>query len=143
MRTSCGRCPVAFQLPSLSTPSCTEPTGTVNDEFCFRYKKFQRLLRTHRLTGSMGHVASAADNAGMESFFNLLQTNVFDRQRWDNRTGPAASCHSPRHRSLNVTTRASAISSATFARSRARPMNAATPTSSPLYISMDPTLPRS
>jgi hypothetical protein len=35
--------------------------------------------------GSMGRVASAGDNAAMESFFNLLQTNVLDRQRWQTR----------------------------------------------------------
>jgi putative transposase len=51
----------------------------------FRSKRFQRLLRDHRLVASMGRVASAADNAAMESFYNLLQTNVFDRQRWDTR----------------------------------------------------------
>ena len=36
------------------------------------------------LTGSMGRVASAADNAAMESFHSLLQKNVFDQQRtWE------------------------------------------------------------
>jgi hypothetical protein len=29
----------------------------------------------------MGRVAAAGDNAAMESFFNLIQTNVIDRQR--------------------------------------------------------------
>ena len=38
---------------------------------------------------------------------------------------------------VNVTTRASVTRSATFARSRSRPTNAATPTGSPLCISMD------
>lgn len=33
----------------------------------------------------MGRVASAGDNAAMESFFNLLQTNVLDRQKWQTR----------------------------------------------------------
>ena len=33
----------------------------------------------------MGQVASAADNAAMESFFSLLQKNVLDRQRWATR----------------------------------------------------------
>ena len=33
----------------------------------------------------MGRVASAGDNAVMESFFNLLQTNVLDRRRWSTR----------------------------------------------------------
>ncbi len=33
----------------------------------------------------MGRVASAGDNAAMESFFALLQNNVLDRQRWRSR----------------------------------------------------------
>ena len=30
----------------------------------------------------MGRVASCGDNAAMESFFSLLQTNVLDRRSW-------------------------------------------------------------
>lgn len=30
----------------------------------------------------MGCVGTAGDNAAMESFFSLLQTNVLDRQAW-------------------------------------------------------------
>ena len=33
----------------------------------------------------MGQVASAGDNAAMESFFALLQKNVLNRQRWHTR----------------------------------------------------------
>ena len=33
----------------------------------------------------MGQVASAGDNAAMESFFALLQKNVLDRRRWATR----------------------------------------------------------
>ena len=33
----------------------------------------------------MGKVASAGDNAAMESFFSLLKKNVLDRQRWATR----------------------------------------------------------
>ncbi|CAL8969488.1 IS3 family transposase ISMsm7 [Propionicimonas sp. T2.31MG-18] len=33
----------------------------------------------------MGQVASAGDNAAMESFFALLQKNVLDRHRWSTR----------------------------------------------------------
>ncbi len=33
----------------------------------------------------MGRVASAGDNAAMESFFSLLQTNVLDQHRWRSR----------------------------------------------------------
>ena len=51
----------------------------------FRSKAFTRLLRDHHLVGSMGRVASAADNAAMESFFSLLQVNVLNRHRWDTR----------------------------------------------------------
>ena len=51
----------------------------------FRSKKFLAALRRHDLLGSMGQVASAGDNAAMESFFGLLQNNVLDRQRWATR----------------------------------------------------------
>jgi transposase InsO family protein len=37
------------------------------------------------LAGSMGRVASAGDNAAMESFFSLLQLNVLNRQTWTTR----------------------------------------------------------
>ena len=43
------------------------------------------MLRSHGLTGSMGRVGACGDNAAMESFFALLQKNVLDRQRWQNR----------------------------------------------------------
>lgn len=33
----------------------------------------------------MGRVASAGDNAAMESFYALLQKNVLDRRRWQTR----------------------------------------------------------
>jgi transposase InsO family protein len=51
----------------------------------FRSRKFLAALRHHQLTGSMGQVASAGDNAAMESFFALLQKNVLDRHRWATR----------------------------------------------------------
>jgi transposase InsO family protein len=51
----------------------------------FRSRKFHRALARHGLAGSMGQVASAADNAAMESFFSLLQKKVLNRRRW--RTG--------------------------------------------------------
>ena len=47
----------------------------------FRSKKVMRLLKHNGLVGSMGRVASAGDNAAMESFFALLQQNVLDTQR--------------------------------------------------------------
>ena len=51
----------------------------------FRSRKYLAALRRHDLTGSMGQVASAGDNAAMESFFALLQNNVLDRRRWHTR----------------------------------------------------------
>ncbi len=51
----------------------------------FRSRKFLRALTGHHLVGSMGKVGSAGDNAAMESFFSLLQKNVFDRQHWATR----------------------------------------------------------
>ena len=64
------------------------PVGTVchSDRGSqFRSKKVMRLLKNNGLVGSMGRVASAGDNAAMESFFSLLQKNVLDTQRWDTR----------------------------------------------------------
>ena len=51
----------------------------------FRSRKVLRELYRHNLIGSMGQVASAGDNAAMESFFSLLQKNVLDRRRWPTR----------------------------------------------------------
>ncbi|AEI10674.1 Integrase catalytic region [Cellulomonas gilvus ATCC 13127] len=51
----------------------------------FRSRKVLRELHRHGLLGSMGQVASAGDNAAMESFFSLLQKNVLDRRRWATR----------------------------------------------------------
>lgn len=51
----------------------------------FRAKSFVRMLKNNGLHGSMGRVASAADNAAIESFHSLLQNNVLDTQRWETR----------------------------------------------------------
>ncbi|WP_124341879.1 IS3 family transposase [Cellulomonas algicola] len=51
----------------------------------FRSRKVLRELARHDLVGSMGQVASAGDNAAMESFFSLLQNNVLNRRRWTTR----------------------------------------------------------
>jgi len=51
----------------------------------FRSRAFRAVLRSAKLTGSMGRVAAAGDNAAMESFHSLLQKNVLDRQRWRTR----------------------------------------------------------
>jgi transposase InsO family protein len=52
----------------------------------FRSRAFRAVLAANDLTGSMGRVASAGDNAAMESFFALLQKNVLDRRRWTTRS---------------------------------------------------------
>ena len=66
-----------------------QPSGTVvvhSDRGSqFRARAFRAVLNAARLTGSMGRVASAGDNAAMESFFSLLQKNVLDRRRWRTR----------------------------------------------------------
>ena len=54
----------------------------------FRSRKFRAVLKANDLTGSMGRVSSAGDNAAMESFYALLQKNVLDRHRWK----PATNC---------------------------------------------------
>ena len=51
----------------------------------FRSRAFRALLKAAKLTGSMGRVAAASDNAPMASFYSLLQKNVLDRQRWRTR----------------------------------------------------------
>jgi len=51
----------------------------------FRSRAFVGALNDAGLVGSMGRVAAAADNAAMESFFALLQKNVLNRHRWNDR----------------------------------------------------------
>ena len=51
----------------------------------FRARSFQAVLTAAGLQGSMGRVASAGDNAAMESFRALLQRNVLDQQTWATR----------------------------------------------------------
>jgi len=51
----------------------------------FRSRIFRAALKAAGLRGSMGRVASAGDNAAMESFFSLLQKNVLDRKSWATR----------------------------------------------------------
>lgn len=67
-----------------------QPVGTVvvhSDRGSqFRSRKFRAALTAAGLQGSMGRVAAAGDNAAMESFFSLLQKNVFDRRRWATRS---------------------------------------------------------
>jgi len=42
----------------------------------FRSRKMAHALNRHGMVGSMGRVGAAGDNAAMESFWSLLQTNV-------------------------------------------------------------------
>jgi len=51
----------------------------------FRSRDFVAVLKAAGLSGSMGLVAAAGDNAAMESFNALLQKNVLDRQHWATR----------------------------------------------------------
>ncbi len=51
----------------------------------FRSRAFTAVLKANDLTGSMGRVSSAGDNAAMESFYSLLQKNVLNRRRWRTR----------------------------------------------------------
>jgi len=66
-----------------------QPAGTVivhsDRGGQFRSRKFCAVLKAHDLTGSMGRVSSAGDNAAMESFYSLLQKNVLNRRRWKTR----------------------------------------------------------
>jgi putative transposase len=67
-----------------------QPTATVvvhSDRGSqFRSRDFVAVLRAAGLSGSMGRVASAGDNAAMESFNALLQKNVLNRRRWRSRS---------------------------------------------------------
>lgn len=51
----------------------------------FRSRAMARELRRHDMVGSMGRVGAAGDNAAMESFWSLLQTNVLNQQCWGSR----------------------------------------------------------
>jgi putative transposase len=66
-----------------------QPAGTVvvhSDRGSqFRSRAFRAVLAAAGLRGSMGRVASAADNAAMESFHALLQKNILNQRRWRTR----------------------------------------------------------
>lgn len=51
----------------------------------FRSRDFVAVLKAAGLSGSMGRVAAAGDNAAMESFNSLLQKNVLNQQQWKTR----------------------------------------------------------
>ncbi len=50
-----------------------------------RARSFRAILVAAGPQGSRGRVASAGDNAAMESFWALLQRNVLDSQQWHTR----------------------------------------------------------
>ena len=66
-----------------------QPAGTVivhsDRGGQFRARSFRAVLTAAGLRGSMGRVASAGDNAAMESFHALLQKNVLNQRRWRTR----------------------------------------------------------
>ena len=66
-----------------------QPAGTVivhsDRGGQFRARTFRAVLTAAGLRGSMGRVASAGDNAAMESFHALPQKNVLNRKRWRTR----------------------------------------------------------
>ena len=65
-----------------------QPAGTVvHSDRGSQYTAwaFGQRLRQAGLLGSMGRVASALDNAMMESFFGTMQRELLDRQRWTTR----------------------------------------------------------
>ncbi len=51
----------------------------------FRSRRMASALNRHGMVGSMGRVASAGDNAAMESFWSLLQKNVLNQRSWPTR----------------------------------------------------------
>lgn len=51
----------------------------------FRSRRMGHALNCHAMVGSMGRVGAAGDNAAMESFWSLLQTNVLNQRRWATR----------------------------------------------------------
>ena len=65
-----------------------DPVGTIvhSDRGSqFRSNVYVKTLKNAELLGSMGRVGACGDNAAMESFFSLVQTNVLDTRRWANR----------------------------------------------------------
>ncbi len=64
------------------------PVGTtVHSDRGSQFRSRRFVLELHRagLTGSMGRVGAAGDNAAMESFFSLLQKNVLNARPWPTR----------------------------------------------------------
>ena len=52
----------------------------------FRSRRVKSRLRHYSARGSMGQAKTCADNAAMESFYSLVQKNVFNRKKtWQTR----------------------------------------------------------
>jgi putative transposase len=81
MDAGCRQLAVAALNNALMTrgPASTSSTATGARNFAPRFCKGPGRAE---LRGSMGRVATCADNAAMESFFSLLQKNVLDTKRW-------------------------------------------------------------
>ena len=75
----------AASLRLAGSPTADRPIVHSDRGSQFRSHAYRRALSAHGLRGSMGRVATCADNAAMESFFALLQKNVLNRRRWTTR----------------------------------------------------------
>jgi putative transposase len=80
LATSALRSAVARRQPTATAVVHSDRGGQ------FRSRAFRAVLKANGLSGSMGRVSSAGDNAAMESFYALLQKNVLDRKRWRTRS---------------------------------------------------------
>jgi len=87
----------------------------------FRSRAFRCVLVDAKLAGSMGRVASAGDNAAMESFLSLLQKNVLDRQTWATRDELRLAIVTWTERTYNRRRRQRRLGKLTPGRVRARP----------------------
>jgi transposase InsO family protein len=80
---------LAVTAPAAPPSARRQPKGVVvvhSDRGSqFRARSFRAVLTAAGLQGSMGRVASAGDNAAMESWHALLQKNVLNRRRWRTR----------------------------------------------------------
>ncbi len=74
--------------PATSVQASAElPSKTIiaSDQVSTKAGQAPRALNRHGMVGSMGRVGAAGDNAAMESFWSLLQTNVLNQRRWRTR----------------------------------------------------------
>ncbi len=83
------RCP-SQRLIVGAQRSPSQPTLQTQPGYKWLYVLNRQSLKADHLTGSMGRVASASDNAAMESLFSVLQGNVLDQRRWRTRSNSAS-----------------------------------------------------